>query len=76
MYVVQVIGRGEFPVDMLRRDQAYPATESDSDRIGWRVSPLESLEKRCVTVIMPKFPTSERWESFGWKIHKLNKYDY
>jgi len=64
-YILTVEGRGEFPLDMLRYEQAYPATERDSYRIterGKRQIELAIQTTRFFT------PTGGRWESFGWKV--------
>ena len=57
----KVEGAGEFPVDMLRFDQAHPYNESDSYLCGdahvRRTIEIEGL--RC---------TPRRWESFMWKV--------
>jgi hypothetical protein len=57
-----VEGGGEFPLDMLRYDAAYPASESDSYRMrerGKRVVWLETKRERI---------TPARWASFCWKV--------
>ena len=71
--VAVVMGKGQFPVDMLRYDSCYPASETDSGIIAstftnygtWRVHvrmrPLEKKKDK-------KYWTVGRWESFGVKI--------
>lgn len=54
-YLVQ--GRGEFPMDMLRYDEARPFHGLS-----------EREETRVVTVIGRRRPTNARWESFGWRV--------
>lgn len=59
-----VKGRGHFPIDMLRYDEAYPRTESDSWKIenantgdihDWEISLCTDLRRG---------PTVDRWSSF------------
>lgn len=72
-----VRGKLPFPVDMLRYDKCYPATEQDSMLI------LQSIEREwpgefkiteiSVGIIFEKGTslTIARWESFGWTaLHK------
>lgn len=66
----QVQGRGTFPIDMLRYDACYPATEADSHVIELTRTPGYRGEK-MVTLKMsdPKRkPTTGRWSSFGWTV--------
>jgi hypothetical protein len=57
-----VRGSGEFPYDMLRYDQCWPATEmNDSGKLGTR-----SNETRKVVLRGLRAPTDGRWQSFGW----------
>lgn len=57
-----VIGRGQFPLDMLRYDRACPWQERDS-----ALMQQETCER---VVIVEAFghsaPTFARWASFGW----------
>lgn len=58
-----VQGGGEFPLDMLRRDECWPINGDEVKNLvgtGRRVINLESVARHG--------PTIERWESFGWKI--------
>ena len=63
-----VQGRGEFPVDMLRYDLCWPATETDSNLIDPpRVAGL--AKQRIITLRSLKgTPTFARWRSFGWEV--------
>ncbi len=59
-----------FPIDMLRKDCAWPSSENDAQLIQRN---LEGV-RETVTVTLDragdKFsaPTLERWQSFGWTI--------
>lgn len=61
-----VEGAGEFPVDMLRYDAAFPHKEEDSYLIMER-------GKRKVSLLTQITPTQARWESFGWKVIATRK---
>jgi len=65
-YRVTVEGAFTFPIDMLRYDAAYPASERDS-------ACITAEGKRQVTVRMPNAPTEGRWNSFAWKVVKVEK---
>lgn len=59
----KVQGFGQFPYDMLRYDNCWPATESDSvllesHKLTARVVTLETDEATTLT--------PDRWRSFGW----------
>jgi hypothetical protein len=57
-----VEGGGEFPFDMLRYDNAWPATEQDSGL-------MPGYEKRRVTLFtITERLTVKRWESFNWTV--------
>ncbi len=63
-----VEGAGEFPIDMLRYDMAWPDQSEDTGKIN---SPPRT-EKYQVTLsraahFHPK-PDDARWKSFGWHI--------
>ena len=61
--VYTVSGRGHFPEDMLRYDQAEFFDE-DSKAAG-------TVETRCLreVTVRAKGCTPERWRSFGWSVH-------
>jgi hypothetical protein len=64
----KVEGRGPFPFDMLRYDQAWPAGSDDSAQMMPDV-----YERRIVKLTMFKRssfprPTTGRWASFGWVV--------
>jgi hypothetical protein len=65
-----VMGKGEFPWDMLRHDMAYPADTVSAMRLQ-RSSEQDRHLLREVTLITIAhrkawLPTFERWRSFGW----------
>jgi hypothetical protein len=63
MFVVE--GAGDFPLDMLRYDCAFPLTERDA-HIAQR------HEKRRVILMSRRvhdgYPTDARWRSFTWQV--------
>jgi hypothetical protein len=71
-----VIGRGEFPVDMLRHDCAFPADTSSAFRIltpntrdEWRADREVHLRIRARALSAASAElavTVDRWRSFGW----------
>lgn len=75
-YVVE--GMGEFPLDMLRRDMAKPATANDAVLVNAKMgdSILEDHENKRLRVYQVKLvsedvrgaPNTARWESFGCRV--------
>lgn len=65
-----VRGSGAFPVDMLRYDTCYPATETDSSRIidSHRARSTGEREIRLRGPVSINHPTPGRWSSFGWTL--------
>ena len=67
-----VIGSGEFPVDMLRRDNCVPAWQGSANLIqADRHAASRSGEPRIIELRMmlrgeEQKPTFEEWNSFGW----------
>jgi hypothetical protein len=62
-HVFTVVGRGDFPIDMLRYDECKFATDADETAAG--IGYISG--RRSVTVISEtKRPTPARWESYGW----------
>ncbi len=68
----QVAGTYLFPADMLRYDQAYPATSIDASKIN---SVNESSSPTSVVITLKRvvfdksaMPNALRWVSFGWTV--------
>jgi len=63
---VVVEGSGEFPLDMLRYDSAFPMTEKDSSIAAHQYG------KRRVALILRGVndlgPTEARWLSYTWRV--------
>lgn len=70
-----VTGRGRFPLDMLRYDSCFPASESDAYKIEatyeeyskWSIRIAKPTRNLVVVGGKDDF-TIARWESFGCKI--------
>jgi len=67
-----VEGAGTFPIDMLRYDACYPATEADSWAADWN---MESGRRRVTLKHrvskdenLNNYPNADRWRSFTWTI--------
>jgi hypothetical protein len=58
------IGTGSFPLDMLRYDECWIASEPDT----------QSKDRGHRSVVLatdsPHVPTAGRWQSFGWSVSK------
>jgi len=71
----QVEGEGDFPIDMLRYDSAWPAREDQVSRI--QEVPLEKKYGQTRVVDLHRFsfngegPHEARWESFGWRVIEI-----
>lgn len=69
LWFYSVQGRGSFPIDMLRYDRCWPASEGgDSAKVEASFQPRASREERIVALIGLDEPTEGRWASFGWKV--------
>jgi hypothetical protein len=79
IYWFTVTGRGLFPIDMLRYDMAWPATDEDAVKIvgadfgydgdGAPRHP-RSIRLGCAQT---HGPTDGRWASFGWTLGDASK---
>ncbi len=67
-----VEGVGDFPLDMLRHDRAYPADEESVTAImaglPWAAARKRSRELLVVRLVSERAPTPERWRSYGWSL--------
>lgn len=63
MNVFEVRGSGNFPLDMLRYDECFPASERESANMA-------ATGKRVVALCTGKkfAPNTARWASFGWSV--------
>ncbi len=69
-----VVGRGQFPFDMLRHDMAYPADTTSAMNMGHTGATYDERKApREVTLVVKTersywLPTFARWASFGWVV--------
>ena len=72
----EVRGIGEFPIDMLRYDGSYPATERDAGRIEETFEEGATMSDEPIKLkahyegpfgAIAK-PTASRWRSFAWQV--------
>lgn len=63
MYHFFVTGHGYFPIDMLRMDRAWPASESDANKMHGL-----NKERRTVELRSLNEPAIGRWTSFDWVV--------
>ena len=65
-------GQGPFPIDMLRHDECYPKTETDSNKITatFQDHHFEIALERIV-FDRDALPTAARWASFLWNVVKV-----
>jgi hypothetical protein len=70
LYRYKVTGTGHFPIDMLRYDCAYPASQEAVSTIGADRPRAQVLgaERRTVELRSHHRPTVDRWASFGWTV--------
>jgi hypothetical protein len=72
-----VVGKGAFPIDMLRYDNCWPATADDSamiplsSRSDYGTSPRDAIPIK-LRGLLP--PTEARWNSFGWRVFEVRGY--
>ena len=68
-------GSGAFPLDMLRYDQCFPASEEDSRKIA---QSIEDFYKRDWMIRVRKNSSHEftvgRWESFGCTVETVSDF--
>ena len=68
-----VEGGGNFPVDMLRYDACYPATEKDSylmyvDGFDLGIRKVTLKHRVLKEENLDGYPTLMRWNSFTWSV--------
>lgn len=66
--IFTVEGRGEFPLDMLRRDAASAYTTADQAKISATFGSGQTGLRRVTLVTKERWVTEGRWESFGWTV--------
>jgi len=66
LYVFSVMGKGNFPTDMLRYDCCWPARSDDAVAMQLPVELAPRREIREVRMNSYQHPTEARWASFLW----------
>ena len=73
-----VSGVGDFPLDMLRHDGAYPADKESVAAImaglAWAAARKRSRETLTVRLVSHCVPTPERWRTYGWTVSESRPY--
>ncbi len=67
-YHYTVNSNTSFPIDMLRYDNAYPATCDAVSAIEHSRNPRRLGEQYKVALVGTHEPTVERWNSFNWRV--------
>ena len=69
----EVMGSGEFPIDMLRYDGAIPSRGIDAQAI---MRSFDPGRERQIIRLMSVFhkPTVARWQSFGWLVGDIGSF--
>lgn len=70
--IFTVRGSGQFPVDMLRYDGCFPSSQDDV-AFAFTQRDERSVTLVSYTSMKQTRVTPARWESFGWKVVKLEK---
>jgi hypothetical protein len=70
-------GTGRFPLDMLRYDSAWPATEHDANILDTHLTcggtvPFEGVQLKRAQIDAHSMPAIDRWRSYGWHVALLN----
>ena len=60
-----VVGKGHFPLDMLRYDACWPDSPDSVARLEANQIHIETVQ---VDLIGNRAPTVARWNSFGWSV--------
>ena len=73
-----VSGVGDFPLDMLRHDRAFPADKASVAAIlaglAWAAARKRSRETLTVRLVSHRVPTPERWRNYGWTVSESRPY--
>lgn len=70
----EATGKGTFPIDMLRHEQCWPATDRDSKKIAFSLHPETENIVQMITVetyregFDGRKPDYRHWASYGWDV--------
>ena len=70
-------GSFPFPLDMLRYDSCFPATQKDVSGISQSIErtntePVVKVRLGRLITNKGERPTEARWRSFGWKVSDIH----
>jgi hypothetical protein len=72
-----VTGMWPFPHEMLKHDNAVPASKADGDAISWMMTELDdddprALEPQCIALLLKnapdRSPDDVAWKEAGWPV--------
>ena len=77
-----VTGRGHFPFDMLRYDQAWPSTSDEAAKLQRFVESTQAVRRADRGTLTVELATAkkdyhiafERWKSFGWEPELVSEF--
>lgn len=73
IHTFEVMGKGEFPFDMLRYDQCWPVDGDSAAQIpNYVVAGVPNREVRTIRFNSLKRPTIDRWSSFLWGCKEID----
>jgi hypothetical protein len=67
-----VMGKGTFPMDMLRYDGCFPASQDAVVALDSTVPGNRSIQMRRYVSDKAAVPTTGRWASFGWTVSNVS----
>lgn len=67
-YEFAVMGKGIFPLDMLRYDQCFPMSGADVEKMEDGDYREIRTVRLCACSHVNYQPTEGRWSSFGWPV--------
>lgn len=73
VYRFAVRGKLAFPLDMLRYDACYPATQEAITEIHDSFFRHDTKERVVELTSQLGAPTGARWSSFGWRVENLRR---
>jgi len=67
------IGKGNFPIDMLRYDECWPSRQEDVMNIIYSEDRLLNRDEMIISISTHGKFTPDRWISLGWRPINGNK---
>ena len=71
----KVAGACDFPIDMLRYDNAWPRSESETGGLYTALSQRFTARKKGIVEVELQSigrPNGARWNSFGWHVVEID----